>query len=284
MMNRSVSFIFSILIVSFFGCSSSSVNLSASSQIAVPKGDVSAYYIGKYKGVESVKSSLVEVGFDILAEYKVKKIGTTILFTNSSLKAMADKPKRGFASVLRVLVDDVNKQISFINPIYYGKAFMQDEYDHEVCASALLAIQKAFKGLKPSLEDKWEFEELSGYHFMPSMPYYEDFLELGEGSDLVNKASSYKKGKFKVFELELSKGRTILGYELGRRTSKFVKKIGTQNANILPWLILVEDSKAYALDAKYYIAISYPKLSMGEFMTIATVPGAVEKDLSKPFK
>ncbi len=269
-------------IISFSGCSSSAPIEAVASPM--PTGSVPTYYVGAYQDVDSVKSALVGAGFEVLAEYKVKKIGTTIVFTNNSLKAMADNPKRGFAAILRVLVDDANKQISFTNPIYYGKAFMQDEYNNEVSSAALTAIQGAFDGLKASENDKWEFAELSGYHFMVSMPYYEDFVELGEGTDLVSKADSYKKGKLEVFKLELSKNRTILGYKLGKRTAKFVKKIGTKNASILPWLVLIEDGKAYALNAKYYIAISYPKLSMGEFMTIATVPGAVAKDLSKPFK
>ena len=87
-----------------------------------------------------------------------------------------------------------------------------------------------------------------------------------------------------VFKLELPNGSTLVGVDLDKRTKKFVKKIGTQNAEILPYTILIEDGKATALAAKYYIAISYPMLTMGEFMTIATVPGAIEKDLEKPFK
>jgi hypothetical protein len=38
------------------------------------------------------------------------------------------------------------------------------------------------------------------------------------------------------------------------------------------------------MDAKYYIALSYPLLTMTEFTTIATVPGAISKELAKPFK
>ena len=65
---------------------------------------------------------------------------------------------------------------------------------------------------------------------------------------------------------------------------KFIKKIGRANASVLPYCISIEDSKATALAAKYYLAISYPLLSMGEFMTISTVPGAIKQDLTKAFK
>ncbi|MEA1919779.1 MAG: hypothetical protein U9N52_08070, partial [Campylobacterota bacterium] len=121
---------------------------------------------------------------------------------------------------------------------------------------------------------------------MMGMPYYEDPSTLAEGeqAELLAKADGYKKGKNVIFKLELSKSSTLYGYKLGKKTSKFVKKIGTQNAGILPYCVLVENGVAKALSAKYYIAISYPQLSMSDFMGIATVPGAVEKDLKKAFK
>jgi hypothetical protein len=71
---------------------------------------------------------------------------------------------------------------------------------------------------------------------------------------------------------------------MDRRTNGFVKKIGAQNGQILPWAVLIEGGQAKALSAKYFIAISYPLLTMNEFMTIATVPGAIENDLKKIFK
>ncbi|MDD2906472.1 MAG: hypothetical protein PHC74_09230, partial [Sulfurimonas sp.] len=87
-----------------------------------------------------------------------------------------------------------------------------------------------------------------------------------------------------VFAIKLSDTSTLLGYDLGKRTKKFVDKIGRANAAILPYCVSVENGKATAFSAKYYIAISYPLLTMTEFMGIATVPGAVAKDLEKPFK
>ena len=121
---------------------------------------------------------------------------------------------------------------------------------------------------------------------MVSMPYYEDqdIVGIGTNADLLAKADRYKKGKMKIFELKLSENSTLLGYGLGKRTSKFVKKIGRANAGLLPWTVAIEDSKASAMSAKYHIALSYPLLDMGGFMGIMTVPGAVVKDLEKVFK
>ncbi|MDD2791090.1 MAG: hypothetical protein PHU40_10555, partial [Sulfurimonas sp.] len=87
-----------------------------------------------------------------------------------------------------------------------------------------------------------------------------------------------------VFAIKLSDTSTLLGYDLGKRTKKFVDKIGRANAAILPYCIAIENGKATALSAKYYIAISYPLLDMSGFMGIMTVPGAIVKDLEKPFQ
>jgi hypothetical protein len=277
----------SFVTVAFFvfaGCSSKTTEVVAASS-DMPKGDVTAYYIGAHTDSKSAASALESAGFEVLATYKSFKKGETVVFTNASLKADAAKENRGHGAVLRLLVDNERSQISITNPIYFTKAFLQDDYNHATAQAALDAINKAFPGLKPS-EDKWEFDELAGYHFMMGMPYYEDYSILGEGdqAELVAKADGYKKGKNVIFKLELSDNSVLYGYALGKKTSKFVKKIGTQNSNVLPYCVLVENGKAKALSAKYYLAISYPRLTMGEFMTIATVPGAIEKDLKKAFK
>jgi hypothetical protein len=63
------------------------------------------------------------------------------------------------------------------------------------------------------------------------------------------------------------------------KTEGFVNKIGADKAILLPYTILIEGGKAYALHPKYYIALSYPLLSMGQFMDISSVPDAIEKAL-----
>jgi hypothetical protein len=246
---------------------------------------VNTYLVGEHVSVKSATSKLKEAGFEVIASYESVKKGTTIVFTNAELKAEAAKPGRAHAAVLRLFVDDKEKMISFTNPVYFGKAFMQNEYNHAVFNAQLEKISKAFPGLKASA-DVWDFDGLADYHFMVGMPYFvdADTLASGDTAELISKAKAYKDGKELVFELKLSDSSTLLGYELGKRTNKFVEKVGRANAAILPWCIAVENGKATALSAKYYIAISYPLLDMGGFMGIMTVPGAIVKDLEKPFK
>jgi hypothetical protein len=273
------------LVTFFFFAGCSSKTTAVASDIPLPTGKVAAYMVGPHMDAKAAQSALEAAGFEVLATYEAFKEGQSIVFTNAALKALGAKENRGYAAVLRLLVDDERKQISITNPIYFGKAFLQEEYDHKTASEIAAALNKAFPGLKDST-DAWGFEDLEEYHFMMGMPYYKDYTELATGDQaaLVAQADDYKKGKKVIFKLQLSPNSVLYGYDLGKRTKKFVKKIGTQNAQVLPYTILIENGKVKTLSAKFFLAVSYPQLTMGEFMTIATVPGAIEKDLAKPFK
>lgn len=248
---------------------------------------VHAYLSGEILSAEEVSSKLTSAGFDVVGTYVINKKNNlqTVVFTSDALKSMANKKGRGFAAIGRILIDEKNKKISVSNPVYFGKAFMQDDADYAVLKSIKDTLTSAFANLKETA-DNWEYEELSDYHFMIGMPYYQDSDVVGEGdtAELLQKAESYKKGKFHLFTLKLSEGKYLVGYELSKRTAKFPEKIGLQNSGLLPYTILIENDEARILAPKFYLAVSYPQLTMTQFTTIATVPGAIAKDLSKPFK
>ncbi|MEA1919639.1 MAG: hypothetical protein U9N52_07360, partial [Campylobacterota bacterium] len=153
-MKKILTLVVATLFLSFSGCSSKSA--VAATESSEPTGEVSTYLLGAHMDTEAASAALTSAGFEVLATYKSFKKGQTVVFTNAGLKAEAAKENRGFAAVLRLLVDDERNQISITNPVYFGKAFMQDDYNHHVSADALSAINKAFPGLKGS-EDKWEF-------------------------------------------------------------------------------------------------------------------------------
>ena len=247
--------------------------------------DISTYLIGEYVDAKTASKQLQDAGYEVLTKYKSVKDGTTIVFTNEALKKEASKPNRANAAVLRLFIDDKEKTVSLTNPIYFGKAFMQDEYNDKVFEEQVATLNATFGPFKGSV-DMLEEDDISGYHFMMGMPYYEDTDELGQGTtqELLKQAQTYKKGKFVLFTLKLSDDNYLVGYDLAKRTKKFVKKIGRANAAVLPYCITIGNGVATSLEAKYYLAVSYPLLSMGEFTTIATVPGAIKKDLTKPFK
>ena len=248
------------------------------------KDSISAYLRGPLATVAQVEADLANAGFEILGTHAVDKKADlhTIMVTCPSLKKMASKKSRGFMGVLKVLVDDVNKQISISNPLYFAKAYLQDDFDKAAATKVLDKLNQTFEGLKNS-KDGMEFDDLSGYHFAMSMPYYEDMetVASGDNAKLVEKA---KASGSVVFELALDNGATLLGVQLEKRTTKFAKKIGANNASVIPYTILIENGEAKALAPKYNLALHYPLLSMTGFMTIATVPGAILKDCKNIFK
>lgn len=247
---------------------------------------ISTYLVGAFQDATSVQTALKSAGFEILSEHQIDKEGdlTTIVFTCPTLKTKANKKDKGFAAVLRVLINKADNEISITNPIYFSKAFLQKSHDDKA-AHVLNKINSTFSGLKGS-SDGLDADDLEGYHFMMGMPYYEDMTTVAKGShdELVAKIKAYNGGKNIVFELNLEEGRTLIGYKIDKQTAKFVKKIGTKNAALLPYTILIENNKARILAGKYYLAISYPSLSMSQFMTIATVPGEIEENCAKAFK
>ena len=140
------------LCIGFSGCSYKS---AASDLSNVPaEKELSAYLIGAESDVATAKAALEVAGFEVIAEHKMKRAGTTLVFTNDALKAMANKPTRSFAAVQRLFVDEKRKQISITNPVYFGKAFMQDEYNHVISNGILEALNKAFPALKPNADIK----------------------------------------------------------------------------------------------------------------------------------
>jgi len=277
-MKKIVSLIALAFAIAFTGCSTASAP-KIEGGVKVDKM-VNAYRTGAYVDVETAKAKLAAAGFEVVGTYKPAENGTTILYTNAAMKADANKPMRGFAAVGRILVDDERKQVHIANPIYFSKAYLQDEYNHATASATYTSLETAFGPLKNS-EDQWEFAKLADYHFMIGMPYYKDMGVVGTGktADLVAKAKAAKG-----IIVELGADRYLAFVELDKRTNAFVKKIGTDKAELLPWPVLIENGEAKALKAEYHIAISYPLLDLGGFANIMTVPAAVLKSLEKTFK
>ncbi|KIM11132.1 MAG: hypothetical protein KU37_05640 [Sulfuricurvum sp. PC08-66] len=253
------------------------------------------YLNAGYQTAEETKSKLVAAGFEIVAEEEVGKKGlTSIVFTHEKLKALANRPSRGFlAGNLRALVNEEKQEVKISNPYYFIKANLQTQYQVGDETEVMNALAKAFPVTTPS-EDKWKYEGLADYRFMMGMPFYQDQVLLTEGTSvaqLVENATENAK-KNLVFTLKLSDNRFLLGVRLSKRTEKFAEKIGADKAGILPWMILIEEAdvdgkkvaRAYAMDAKYHIAISYPLLDLGGFASIMSIPGAIDAELKKYFK
>ena len=260
----------------------------------IPKKASQAGYVKKtylpshieapYASTKQIIADLENAGFEVLATTPLDKSATlhAITFTSTTLKEMASKDTRGFIGVMKVLVDDKNKFVNMTNPLYFAKAYMQKDFDKSGALEVLDALNEAFEGLKDS-RDIQAFDDLVNFHFMVSMPYYQEMLIVGKGDNKELLAKAQQSGKT-LFSLSLPSGGTLLGFKLSKRTGTFIKKIGLKNAGVLPYLIMIEKGEAKVLDPKYDIALHYPELSMNTFSSIATAPGAIVKEAEKMFK
>jgi hypothetical protein len=250
----------------------------------IDKGRVTAYLHTASMTLEDLKKKLQAAGFEVLHTYALDKDGTlsSVVFTNKALLANASKTQRGFAANLRATLDAKNNLVSITNPIYHLRAFMQDEYDQNLSKATLASLRQSFGNLKNS-DEVLKFAVLERFEFMEGMPKYADMKVIAkdENAKLLQQAKNSNKV---LFEQKLENGSTLLGVQLSNRTNKFLDKIGTQNAGLLPYPVLIEHGEAKILDPKYYIALMYPMLKMSQFMTISTVPGAIQKDIDKLFR
>ena len=251
----------------------------------VDKGRISAYLRADLIDVPTAIEKLKKAGFEVLASVPLdkKKKLISIVFTNAQLQKMASKTNRGFIGTLRLLIDPKNKQISITNPVYLGKAMLQNDFDEALAKEVLATLVKEFPKARNSM-DKLKYSLLPSYQFMDGMPFYKDMEVVARGDDLLEKLKKKKNKKKVVFQLKLANGSTLIGVKLAKRTSKFPKRIGTNNAGMLPYPILIENGEAKIMEPKFYLALMYPQLTMEEFMTIATIPGAIIKDCTKIFR
>lgn len=235
---------------------------------------LTTYYAAKAQDAQSVTSKLKKNGFSVLATTAPIKGSTVITITNKELKAT-----NSWLATLNVLVNE--KEVRVQNPSYFGAAYLGDKFKYGQFAGTLKSLQKALGDLH-TVKDEFKLSKLPKYQFMMGMPYVDEVIEVGEGADLVSKL---KDNKYVAYSLELPNGSTLVGHSLRSRTNKFLMKIdATHNAQILPYRSIIKDGKAVMLDPKYYLAVSLPLLSMGEFMQIASTPAEIEKDIKRTYK
>ena len=239
---------------------------------------LSAYYAAQPKTVEDTKQSLEKNGFTILAQTEILKGHTVLTITNPQLQAT-----NSFLATLNVHVNGTD-EIRIQNPSYFATAYLQDNFKYGQFIDTLKALQLALGDLY-IVNDSFETQELSEYQFMMGMPHFDDFIEVAEGKNLLEKVSSKKAAKYVAYTLKLPNGSILVGHKLRSRTNKFLHKIKAErNSNILPYQSLIKEGKAIILDPKYYLALSLPLLTMSDFMKIASAPGEIEKDIKRAYK
>ena len=250
---------------------------------------VPAYVIGAHQSAADVSSKLTANGFEVLSTFDVPGQSALhiVVATSPALKQMASADNRGFAAIVKVLVNDTKKEVKATNPIYFANAYMQDDFNAAEATKVADALNAAL-GSKPSTDaDAVAADDLAGFHFSaPFMPEYDDFAEVAKGADadLLAKIKA-KAGSNLLFALDVGNGRTLVGVNLTGDAKNFPETLaGWDKALVFPYTVMIEGGKAKIMHPKYYLALSYPQLGMGQFAKIMAVPGQIEDEFEELFK
>lgn len=246
-------------------------------QTTTPK-KVSAYLTAAYQTADDLKVKLVQNGFDVLATDEILKGKTVITISNEALR-----DTNSFLSALHILVND-DHEIRVQNPSYFGAAFLQDKYTFGDFNETLKSLQVVLGDMYISKE-QYKLDDLGDYNFMLGMPHFNDTITVAKGSDIISKLTKEGSEKYISYTLKLPNGSVLVGHKLQDVTYGYLKKIDVaHNAQIFPYQVMIEEERAYMLNPKYYLALSFPLLSMTDFMQIASAPEEIVKDIVEAYK
>ena len=247
--------------------------------------------------IHSTKKHLTDSGFEIVGEYTPYAKAHVIVVSSPALLELAkDERNASYMAALRVGVTEVDGkiQITYNNPEYLKYAYQVDgdvSGIADAISDALGGQVKPFgskRGLTP--------RKLKKYQYTYGMEYFDEELELAEyrnHSD-ANIAVNYninarKGGVYPVYKLDIpGTDRTLYGVGMTDGYSSDEKIMGLidfgaiRHTAHLPYEILVDGAKVFALHPRFRIAIDFPDLRMvGEqsFYSIMSSPVEINKAL-----
>ncbi len=250
-----------------------------------------------------VELQLETQGFVVAGQYSPYPSAMVIVVTDDALKMAAARAQNGgFGAGERVAITSVggNLQVSYVNPQYMGVAYGMGDLGlvSKQMANALGA-QFTF-GSKNGIDSKALGP--GNYHYMMGMPYFGDVDRLAKypsyavGVATVERnLAAHAGGTTKVYRIDLpGKQVSVFGVAIDKGDPKLHiidtdKKImdiidyGPNRATaFLPYEMIVEGDKAYALPARYRIPLCFPDTAMmGEhgFTKIMSAPRGIKRAL-----
>jgi hypothetical protein len=237
--------------------------------------NISTYLTSDMQSKQAIEESLTKAGFEVLSTYDAMQDSNyqVISYTSKELKQLASKDDRGFAAVQKVLLSKNTSKLVFTNPQYYLQAMLQDDFDANLASKVTTSLNNAFT-LKQGSYNLDE-NDLSSYHFMFGMPYYEDMIEVAQGENLEELLLKNASNNI-VFKTQLDNA-VLYGISMQNEQQYIPLLKQEESSAFLPYMVLIQNNKAKILAPKYYLALSLPQLTMGEFMTISDIPGIIEE-------
>ena len=238
----------------------------------------------------ATEQKLVAGGFQVIGRHTPKGLANhgALVVTEAGVTE-ALKKIGGMAVVgipIRVGVKS-DGAVSYLNLEYWGRAFIRKDFGKVESAykGATAKLEKALGTGQPFGGDV-KVDDLPSYHFMFGMPRFDDDTELKEypsfDEALKQVQANLAKGvnnSAKVYELVYPDKKMAVFGVAHNDTEKgegwWVNKIGPDNIAALPWELFINDGRIYALKGRYRTALSWPSLTMGQFMGISTHPDNV---------
>jgi len=250
-----------------------------------------------------VKSKLTGAGFEIAGEYSPYSGADIIIVTNDAMKAEAAKSDFGaYGAAARVSVtqNGDNIEVAYTNPVYMAAAYRM--------AGDGMATRKALEGALGAKQDygsekNLTADDLRDYHYTVMMEYFTDPSELAEYDSqaeavkaVEDSLAAHKGATEKVYRIDIpGKDETVFGVALRGKDAddcsgdefimNLIDKSTPRHTAHLPYEIVVSDGTAYALYARFRIAIDWPHLPMiasetgATFFSIMCAPGSIEEAL-----
>ena len=247
-----------------------------------------------------LKEGLEEEGFVVLGSYEPAEDPRrkVLSFTHPKLLKVVSglRETAGYFSVWRMALTEAETgtEISLQNPEYWGNAYLQDEYTvaestvKELISRLLDAFGSGSSNIAFGSAQEFSAEDLREYHYMFSMPYFEDQVELGEFESHNHALKTIEtnlrnsENCIKVFRQTVKSQETVL-YGIGLKGATgeghFLPIIDIaehKHTAFLPYELLVNGKKVYMLHGRFRIAVSFPDLTMMTFGKIMSTPGDIE--------
>jgi hypothetical protein len=262
------------------------------------------YVSGEKLPAADVKTQLAQVerklqaeGFVVVGRHQPKGLpqhGSLVLTDKAMLDAV--RAAGGAAIVgatLRVGVKS-DGTVSYMNPEYWYRAYLRTGFD-----AAQPAVRSAQERLAKALGGGAGFggdvpaAELANYRYMIGMERIDSgrnelrgFASFDEALRTVqDNLAKNVAGTAKVYEVVMPESRlAVIGVALNdpeQGEAWWAGKIGPDHVAALPYEIYIVGNNVYALYARYRIALSWPALSMGQFMGIVRAPDAIHTTMGR---
>lgn len=181
--------------------------------------------------------------------------------------------------------------VSYIDLEYWERAYVRADYSRvEAATRAARARLEGALGNTGSFGGDVSAFDLSKYHYMLGMEYFEDRNVLKEYASYEDAVKAVRDNLGahvaqveKVYEATWPERRlAVFGVSMPDPDAGegwWVNKIGADHIAALPWEIFIVDGKVMALYGRFRTALAWPDLGMGQFMTIRNHPDSTRRML-----